>query len=50
MISILTKFLPFLSFFLCRGADRALTNDEGRTATEVAEMNEQTDLVAALKA
>ncbi len=34
----------------CRGADKAIKNAEGKTAGEVAEMNEQAAVVELLKA
>lgn len=33
---------------LCSGADRTLLNADGKTALEVAQMNEQEDVIKAL--
>lgn len=40
---------PYSSCLLCSGADRNSKNLDGKTALEVAELNEQADVIAALK-
>lgn len=45
-----TPFDPGIAASNCRGADKAIKNAEGKTAAEVAELNEQAAVVALLKA
>ena len=37
-----------VDFFACSGADQSILNADGKTALEVAQLNEQTDVIAAL--
>ena len=39
-----------LMFRLCSGADKSVTNMDGRTALEVAELNGQEDVTKVLRA